>query len=165
MVYKRPDYNPQPDDGYHGKGWNPAQPSWGDLHQPFPVENFGPKRPSKKGTPPAVPKPPAHTQPNLFEANGVKFNQFNTSGYQRKPQGPLPDQPSRLDPFLTRCSLSQCAQFITLQAKQQKYYSDHGLTEQCLFSSALSSRFLRLCQPLVENAARSELTCFTMFAL
>jgi hypothetical protein len=32
---------------------------------------------------------------------------------------------------LTMCSLSQCAQFITLEAKQHKYYSDHGLTEQC----------------------------------
>jgi hypothetical protein len=29
------------------------------------------------------------------------------------------------------CSLSQCAQFITLEAKQHKYYSEHGLTEQC----------------------------------
>jgi hypothetical protein len=66
--------------------------------KPFPDGNFGPKRSSNNSKPPAVPQPPAHKQLNLFEANGIAFSQFNTPGYQKKVQPPLPDQPPRLDP-------------------------------------------------------------------
>jgi peptide deformylase len=39
-------------------------------------------------------------------------------------------------PFLTICLLSQCTQFITLEAKHHDCYSDHDLTEQCRFSES-----------------------------
>jgi A nuclease family of the HNH/ENDO VII superfamily with conserved AHH len=84
MVYKRPDYNPQPDDGHHhGKGWNPGEPSWGEPHRPFGNENeyYAPKRSPQKPKTPAAPK---SKQLNVFEANGIAFSQFDTSLYGRQ---------------------------------------------------------------------------------
>jgi hypothetical protein len=71
MVYDGPKYRPQPNDDHHNKRGNPGQPSWDDSYQ-----NFG--SPPKKAQPSVAPKPPKNPQLNLFEANGIDFNQFNT---------------------------------------------------------------------------------------
>jgi A nuclease family of the HNH/ENDO VII superfamily with conserved AHH len=98
MVYKRPEHNPQPDDGHHGKGWNPGEPSWGNPNNPFGQENFSGNRSPKKVQPPVAPKPPAHRQLNLFDANGIDVSQFELPLWARKrSQEPLPDRAPKLD--------------------------------------------------------------------
>jgi hypothetical protein len=90
MVYKRPDYNPQPDDGHHhGKGWNGGESSFGAPHNPFGSEPdySAPKRSPQK---PKSPAKPGWDQLNVFEVNGIRFSQFDSSLYGRTSQQGLP---------------------------------------------------------------------------
>jgi A nuclease family of the HNH/ENDO VII superfamily with conserved AHH len=100
MVYKRPDYNPQPDDGHHyGKGWNGGESSFGAPHNPFGSEPdySAPKRSPQKPKPSA---PPGPKQLNVFEVNGIRFSQFDSSFYGRQSQSGLPGwvQPEKPQP-------------------------------------------------------------------